>query len=145
MLIALGHWLLRWRWRRDRCVQWLRGCEGDADGKRTKLDSRASERGERPLPEAVGINRGQGFRLSKTSQSQLSTRDFPHGAWSFSEWPQVHIPSLPILSLQLGSSLRPAPPVPNVHRAEYSSCDELDRPLGSRRLGAHHAAGSSRS
>jgi hypothetical protein len=41
--------------------------------------------------------RGQGFRLSKISQAQLSTRHFPHGAWSFSEWPQVHIPSLPIL------------------------------------------------
>jgi len=49
------------------------------------------------LPEAVRIDRGQGSCLSKTSQSQLSTRHFPHGAWSFSEWPQVHIPSLPIL------------------------------------------------
>jgi len=33
----------------------------------------------------------QAFCLSNTSHSQPSTRHFPHGAWSFSEWPQVHI------------------------------------------------------
>jgi len=49
------------------------------------------------LSGALRIDRSQGFCLSKTSQVQLSTRHFPHGAWSFSEWPQVHIPSLPIL------------------------------------------------
>jgi hypothetical protein len=67
------------------------------------------------------IDRGQGFCFSKPSQSQLSTRHFPHGAWSFSEWPQVHIPSLPILYFNSGglrfSLLRL---VPNVHRAKYS-------------------------
>ena len=43
---------------------------------------------------ASGADGGQGFFLSNTSHSHPSTRHFPHGAWSFSEWPHVHIPSL---------------------------------------------------
>ena len=42
----------------------------------------------------VRVDGGQGFFLSNTSHSHPSTRHFPHGAWSFSEWPHVHIPSL---------------------------------------------------
>jgi hypothetical protein len=43
------------------------------------------------LPEEIRVDGGQGFFLSNSSHSHPSTRHFPHGACSFSEWPQVHI------------------------------------------------------
>ena len=66
----------------------------------------------------------QVFCFSNTSHSHPSTRHFPHGAWSFSEWPQVHIPNPPSLLCGLSHlRLRLLQPEAHVHPAIQGRCD----------------------